>query len=221
MAEIHGNQGAIFERTGNITAATIAFVDSGPDTITDSDSGFVDAGFTATTITVSGAAQAGNNDSFTIDTGGVAAGTLTLVAGDALTGEIAGNTVTISTIPGTQLGGFFSWTLNIVGDVHDVTDFADGTARTFIAGLSSWTGTAEKHFLTGAEQGPAIGEEVLLRFFIIYAADPTATTNYYYEGTAQITGITPTTPVDSVVTSSLSFQGSGDLTFVTRVATWG
>lgn len=77
----------------NQTATTIAFVDSNPDTITDSGNGFVTAGFQAgQTITVSGSTS--NNNTFTIAS--VVAGTITLVAGDSLTAESAGATVTIA-----------------------------------------------------------------------------------------------------------------------------
>lgn len=75
------------------TATTIAFVNSNPDTITDSGNGFVTAGFQAgQTITVSGSTS--NNNTFTIAS--VVAGTITLVAGDSLTAESAGATVTIA-----------------------------------------------------------------------------------------------------------------------------
>lgn len=77
------------------TATTIAFVNSNPDTITDSGNGFVTAGFeVGDQITVTGAAQAGNNSTFTIAT--VAAGTLTLTGGASLTAESAGNSITIT-----------------------------------------------------------------------------------------------------------------------------
>jgi len=78
----------------NINAITIAFNDNGAnaDTITDSDSGFVDAGFIAgDKITVTGDSE--NNGEYTIDT--VIAGTITLIATDELTTEIAGDDVTI------------------------------------------------------------------------------------------------------------------------------
>jgi len=78
----------------SIQGAGIAFVDSDPDTITDTGNGFITAGFEAgQKITVTGAAQAGNNSDFTIAT--VAAGTITLISGDALTAEGASNTITI------------------------------------------------------------------------------------------------------------------------------
>ncbi len=75
------------------TAITIAFVDSNPDTITDSGSGFLTAGFkSGDSITVSGSTS--NNSTFTIAT--VIAGTITLVSGDNLTAETAGASVTIT-----------------------------------------------------------------------------------------------------------------------------
>ena len=76
------------------TAITIAFVDSNPDTITDSGNGFLTAGFQAgDVITISGATNAGNNNTFIIAT--VVAGTITLTAAAALTVEAAGASVTI------------------------------------------------------------------------------------------------------------------------------
>ena len=78
-----------------VTAATIAFADSNPDTITDSGSGL--AGFAVgQTLLISG----GVNDGavVTIDAGGVSAGTLTLIAGDSLTAAVAGPSITLSVV---------------------------------------------------------------------------------------------------------------------------
>lgn len=90
------NQGELHqvESISNVTktASTIAFVNSNPDTITDSGNGFVTAGFTAgTKIRVTGSAS--NNSVFTIAT--VTAGTITLVSTDSLVAEAAGASVTI------------------------------------------------------------------------------------------------------------------------------
>ena len=80
--------------SGNgLTGTGIAFVDSNPDTITDTGSGFVSAGFqSGQQIMVEGSTS--NDGTYTIDT--VAAGTLTLASGDSLTAESAGDTVTIT-----------------------------------------------------------------------------------------------------------------------------
>lgn len=78
-----------------ISGTTIAFVNSNPDTITDSGNGFLKAGFKAgDKIVVSGAANAGNNSTFTAES--VSAGTITLIADDSLTAEGAGATVAIA-----------------------------------------------------------------------------------------------------------------------------
>ena len=76
-----------------MTDTSIAFVDSDPDTITDSNSGFLTARLRAgDTITVSGSTS--NDGTYTIAS--VVAGTITLDAGDSLTAEAAGDTVTIT-----------------------------------------------------------------------------------------------------------------------------
>ena len=81
--------------TVTYTSDTIAFVDSDPDTITDSDSGFLTAGFAAgMTIIISGAGEDGNNDTFH-NVATVAAGTITLASSAALTAESAGEDITI------------------------------------------------------------------------------------------------------------------------------
>jgi len=79
--------------TPTINGITFAFVDSDPDTITDSAGGFIRAGFKAgDTITIQGSTS--NDGEYTIDS--VVAGTITLDAGDSLTVEAAGSSVTIS-----------------------------------------------------------------------------------------------------------------------------
>jgi hypothetical protein len=74
------------------SADTIAFVDSDPDTITDSASGFVTAGFEAgQTLIVEGTT---NNDGiYLIET--VVAGTITLQTSDSLAAETAGTSFTL------------------------------------------------------------------------------------------------------------------------------
>lgn len=77
------------------SASTIAFVDSDPDTMTDSDSGFVDAGFTDNIdLHIEGSED---NDSIVhVDT--VVAGTLTLASGEYLIAESAGETITLTRV---------------------------------------------------------------------------------------------------------------------------
>ncbi len=88
--------------TGNTTytASTIAFVDSDPDTITDSASQFVIEGFSSgDVIEVTGGPNDGKR--FTIDT--VLAGTITLISRDSVTAAVSGASITI-TEGGVQAG---------------------------------------------------------------------------------------------------------------------
>jgi len=104
--------------------------------------------------------------------------------------------------------GIRNWTLDYTVDVLDTTDFADGAAtnaaRTFLPGLSSWSGTFE---------GLKDGAPYPLTF------DSTTQTikleedaTHYWEGECFITGITANVSVDGVVTYAYTFQGTGELT---------
>ena len=74
-------------------ASTIAFVDSNPDTITDSGNGLITAGFIpGMHILPSGTAN--NNTVYTIET--VAAGIITLKSTDTVTAESAGSSFTLT-----------------------------------------------------------------------------------------------------------------------------
>ena len=96
--------------TGAITAATLAASDANPDTITDSGNGLAAAGFLANDVVYisgfTGAGAAANLEFATIDAGGVAVGSLTMVAGDALTADAAGEAVTVQTMKPVLLFSF-------------------------------------------------------------------------------------------------------------------
>jgi predicted secreted protein len=97
-----------------------------------------------------------------------------------------------------------SWTLSWDGEVHDITDFADGTARTFIGGLTTWTATLESRLDAANVAEP--GDSAELTLWVVAASVPK------YVGTAIITNMSVTTPVDGIVTASYSLQGTGTLT---------
>lgn len=90
------------------TNTTIAFVNSNPDTITDTAAGFVTAGFVAgDIIRITGSVS--NNGTYTIAT--VVAGTITLIATDVLTVAAAGASVTITAVR--------TWTNDIVSTLRN------------------------------------------------------------------------------------------------------
>lgn len=114
--------------------------------------------------------------------------------------EIHGNGGSISFTNLTA--GVKSWTLSWEGEVHDITDFDDGTVRVFKAGLTTWTATAECQL--DAANTAAPGDSATLTL------DVDGTINY--AGTAIITNMSPNTAVDGIVTVSYSFQGTDTLT---------
>lgn len=97
---IYGTDIEAATKSATITGTGLAGVHGSPDTITDTGNGFVTAGFLAGDViavsgfTGAGAALTANNAFLTIDTGGVAAGTLNLVETQVLS-DAAGEAVTI------------------------------------------------------------------------------------------------------------------------------
>lgn len=215
MAGTAGKTGAIFYRKAWIQGTGIAFVDSNPDTITDTGSGLVTAGFEAADlVTVSGTAN--NNTNYTIDTGGVAAGTLTLIGGDAVTVESAGNLVTLQeALPGTQVLGFHNWTLDQSADMLEVTSFADAGVEQSIVGVRRWTATADRFFET-TQLAPEswLGTELTVRFFFRYDAAPNATTVWFLEGKCLVDGISATTETQGVASETITFTGQAQASII-------
>ena len=222
MAEQTGAVGAIYYRAAYIQGDGIAFVDSSPDTITDTGNGFVAAGFTdGMDITISGTQN--NNDTVAIkDTAGVAVGTITLDAAEELTGEGAGSTFTIQeALPGTLVAGFFNWSFTELGQPLDITDFQDAANgyHKHIALFDHWTATAEGYWLT-ANRYAWVGSEKTVRFFTTYDDAPNVTSVNFYEGASIVSGITVTTPSTDVIKHTISFEGNGLLALTTRSSAW-
>jgi len=128
-----------------------------------------------------------------------------------MAGQIAGKSgnVYTTTAGGTATGavivaGMKSWTIDYTLDALDTTDFADSGLRTYIAGLSGWSGSFEG-FKDGAP-GLVPGTSYVLHL------RESATTTEQYSGTVIITGLHGSASVDGVVTQSYDFMGSGTLT---------
>lgn len=128
----------------SITGTTIAFVNSNPDTITDSSNGFVTAGFAAgDEITVSGTVS--NNGTYTIAS--VTASTITLKASDSLTVESAGSSFTI------KKSGFGA---NLISTLGNQVYYGSTTSnQIFVSKVDDFN-----NFTTSSPR--AVGEGVLL-----------------------------------------------------------
>jgi len=104
------------------------------------------------------------------------------------------------------VSGIKSWTLDYTVEMLDTTDFGDSGKRTFIAGLSGWSGSFEGY----KDAAPLpIGISVALTL------KETATAGQVWSGSAFITAVHSTVAVDGIVTYSYDFQGTGELTVPT------
>ena len=106
-------------------------------------------------------------------------------------------------VAASTVNGIKSWTIDYVVDALEVTDFADSGAKTYIAGLSGWSGSFEG-FKDGAPT--AIGAVIAL----ILSVSATATQDY--TGQAILTGSHETISVDGIVGIAYDFQGTSTLT---------
>ena len=120
-------------------------------------------------------------------------------------GQISGKAGEVLVAAAT-VNGIKSWTVDYVVDALDTTDFADSGKRTFIAGLSGWSGSFEG-FKDGAPT--AIGAEIAL----ILEESTDATQKY--TGQAILTGSHPVVSVDGIVGMAYDFQGTSTLTVPT------
>ena len=210
MSELRGALGAVFYGAAGIYTKSLAFVTG--DNVTNSEGLIVTSGFSGgQKISVYGSTS--NDGNYEIDS--VSATKITITAA-SFTAETPASSVFIYTSsPGTQLAGFFNWSINKSMTVLEATDFADAGTKTYIAGDKVWTATASMHWmdddLTAASY---FGEPMMVRFFTKYSAAPSAPAPVYlYEGLAVVTGLTTEVNVGAIVEQPLTFTGVSPLVY--------
>ncbi len=102
-----------------------------------------------------------------------------------------------------DVAGIREWNLSYDADALETTDFTDAGVKTFVAGLTGWTGSFSG-FDQAAAPLPAVGATVTLKLEL----DNTD----FYTGSALITNASPAVSVDGVNTIAYTFQGTGTLT---------
>jgi len=242
MAVISGENGAVYFNEGlDNTATTGTLVFSTGKTITSSTASgssggpfldFETLGYSSgMLVTVSGCEYAvgssgvsttGNDRIYTITD--ASSGVLTVSEAIAVTstGE-AGAVRFFEAEPGIQVLGFYNWSLSYSSDALETTNFDNSSGgRNYIPGLTSWTATTDKYFQTANnEVDDWVGQTCELRLFLNYVATPASTdSSQYWKGDTVVTGIDETTPVDALVTQSVSFQGDRSLTLKTQTDPW-
>ena len=96
-----------------------------------------------------------------------------------------------------------SWTIDYSADAGETTAWtvASPWPRTFIPGLTTWSGSYEmRDDSTGTPEPSDIGYMTQINIYTGHAK---------YSGSAFITGYSPTISVDAVAAVTVSFQGSG------------
>lgn len=233
MSILSGENGAVYynaELSDTGTANSIAYSTTGVyyfiTSSTDDGAaaeGVIDfetRGYKATMLFALSGASTGNNKIFTISA--VSSGVLTVEEAVA-DGTDTGTPRFTEVEPGVEVGGFYNWTLSYTGDALETTNFNDSSGgRSYIPGMTSWTATADKYFLTvDNEIDDWIGQTCEIRLFVKYVATPTTgDVALYWDGDTVVTSFDHTTPVDTVVSQSISFQGDGPLTLVSKTADW-
>ncbi len=101
-----------------------------------------------------------------------------------------------------NIAGINSWSLDVVTDTLETTDFADAGVKSFIVGGSGWSGS-----FSGYKYGAplSIGEQ-----YGIELAESTTVTQMYL-GNVVITAVHPSTSSDGLDIVTYDFQGTGDL----------
>ena len=208
MAEIRGAIGAVFKGAAGIFSKNIVFANG--DEILNSDNLFVSKGFASgQNIWVYGTED--NDGTYLIES--AAAGKI--VTSQAVETETPSSAVLIYTCaPGTQVTGFYGWSLEESAELLETTDFADAGNRDYIVADVGWTASAQGHWMTGEDVEQYISQELLVRLFVKYAASPSGgNPAYLYEGLSIVSGISVDAKVGALVERPLTFRGLGPLVY--------
>lgn len=103
-----------------------------------------------------------------------------------------------------------SFSIEETGDTVEDTVMTD-TARTYLATLTSFTGSADVFWDETDSSGQGaltVGSSVTINFYP--EGDQSGDT--YYSGSAIVTGVSRSSSFDGMVEASISLQGSGALT---------
>ena len=103
-----------------------------------------------------------------------------------------------------------SFSIEETGDTVEDTVMTD-TARTYLATLTSFTGSADVFWDetdTSGQGALTVGSSVTINFYP--EGDDSGDT--YYSGSAIVTGVSRSSSFDGMVEASISLQGSGALT---------
>lgn len=135
---------------------------------------------------------------------------------------LAGNngTIAIGSVP---VAATRSFSVEITSDTIETTVMGTDV-RTYVKGLSSFSGSADIYFddtvfdtnesSFNPTAGLVGGSPINVKFYTAYGTDGAGTGNdSVFQGSAIVTGFTVNSTFDGMVEASISFQGSGAVTY--------
>ena len=135
---------------------------------------------------------------------------------------LTGNNGTISLVSGQTVAATRNFSVEITSDTIETTTMGTDV-RTYVKGLSSFSGSADIYFddavfdtyestfnPTASNVGSAA---IAVKFYIDFASG--SGNDSVFQGNAIVTGFTVNSTMDGMVEASISFQGSGAVTFST------
>ena len=126
------------------------------------------------------------------------------------------------TVGSTNIAAVRNFTVEITADTIETTTMGTDV-RTYVQGLSSFSGSADIYFdpseFEGAEStfnpnvGPVGAAGVAVKFYL--EQNYSSTSDYAFTGDVIVTGYTVNSSMDGMVEASISFQGTGATAFST------
>ena len=113
---------------------------------------------------------------------------------------------------GTAVGELTGFTLETTGDVVEDTALSDAT-KSFLAGRTSFSGTLEMHFDETDSPQTSLTAGSSIAFILLPEGD--ASGDRSFTGTGIVTGMSVNNAMESVISRTVTFQGTGALTIGT------
>ena len=118
----------------------------------------------------------------------------------------------VVTAGGTGVGELTSFTLETTGDVVEDTALTDAT-KSFVAGRTSFSGTLEMHFDETDTAQTTLVAGASISFVLL--PEGNASSDRSFSGTGIVTGMSVNNSMDAIISRTVTFQGTGDLTIGT------
>ena len=115
----------------------------------------------------------------------------------------------VVTAGGTAVGELTGFTLETTGDVVEDTALTDST-KSFLAGRTSFSGTLEMHYDETDAQQETLTAGSSISFVLLPEGNTAG--DQSFSGTGIVTGMSVNNAMDSVVSRTVTFQGTGALT---------